>query len=113
MKQSEVYLSGGKNEHGRHVTTVGVVYQGSICCLLPKAWGHRMPTLKEAFELINGPIPMFSVKLICKATGHVSYLMHRDRMKWTLRTARKHQGDILDGNTGINPSEYVVAVEEA
>lgn len=27
--------------------------------------------------------------------GRVSYLMHRDRTSWTLRTARKHIKDVI------------------
>lgn len=95
MKQSEIYLAGRKGLDGRNTMIVGVDYKGAICSLLPRAWGRKHPTLKEAFELINGPIPMYSVEMYSKE-GFYGCMTHKGRSEWTYRVACDHAKHIMD-----------------
>jgi hypothetical protein len=42
--------------------------------------------------------------------GSGSYLMHRGRTCWSLRTARKHARDILTGRTGVKTAATVTVI---
>lgn len=41
-----------------------------------------------------------------------SYMAHKGRDRWALRTAKKHAKDIVQGKTGIKEWRSVIVVDE-